>query len=85
MLDAVAQGRKAGLLPPVIRVRTMPPSEQSKRRYVELEKRRNQRATELEIDPTLIASRATLTSLSQDWDEASIELMNWQRTLLQDS
>lgn len=85
VLDAVAQGRKAGLLPPVIRVRTMPPSEQSKRRYVELEKRRNQRATELEIDPTLIASRATLTSLSQDWDEASIELMNWQRTLLQDS
>ena len=52
------------------------------RRFAELEKRRNERATELGMDPTVIASRATLAALAQDEDEASNDLMKWQRELL---
>jgi hypothetical protein len=52
------------------------------RRYCELEKRRNTRAHELGIDPTLIASRATLSELAHDWNQHAPELMNWQRELL---
>lgn len=82
ILDAIQQGRKAHPLPSVIRVRATPPTEASKRRFAELEKRRNQRATELAMDATVIASRATLAALAQDWDQASGELMSWQRELL---
>jgi ribonuclease D len=84
VLEAVARGRKASPLPQVIRIRAVPPTEQSKRRFAELEKRRNARAEELQIDPTLIASKATLAALSQDWDEAAPDLMHWQRELLKD-
>ena len=48
----------------------------------ELEKRRNERASELQMDPTVIASRATLAALAQDGDEAANDLMKWQRELL---
>ena len=37
---------------------------------------------QLGIDPTLIASRATLGELARDWDQHAPELMNWQRELL---
>ncbi len=83
LLDALQRGRKAHPLPTVIRIRSSPPSEQSKRRFVELTKRRDEKAAELKIDPTLIASRATLAALSQDWDTALGDLMKWQRQLLQ--
>ena len=52
-------------------------------RYRELEKRRNAHAHKLGIDPTLIASRATLGALAHDWDRHAPELMNWQRELLE--
>jgi ribonuclease D len=51
-------------------------------RFRELEKRRDRRAEELGIDPTLIGSRATLLCLAHDWNHAQSELMNWQRNLL---
>jgi hypothetical protein len=47
-----------------------------------LERRRDQRATELDIDPTLIASRSTLMDLARDWDKYRAGLMSWQRALL---
>jgi hypothetical protein len=47
-----------------------------------LEKRRDAHAHQLGIDPTLIASRATLMELARDWDKHAPELMNWQRELL---
>lgn len=81
--ESVQQGRKTHPLPAVIRVRATPPSEASKRRFVELEKRRNHQATDLNMDPTLIASRATLAALAQDWDQAAPDLMRWQRLLLE--
>ena len=58
------------------------PTEAEMRRYRDLEKRRDPHAHELGIDPTLIASRATLSELARDWDQHAPELMNWQRELL---
>ncbi|WP_040550142.1 ribonuclease D [Pedosphaera parvula] len=57
-------------------------SEADRRRVEELQKRRDARATELGIDPTLIASRATLLDLAEDWDRHAPDLMNWQRELM---
>jgi ribonuclease D len=57
-------------------------TEAERRRFVQLEKRRNARAAELEIDPTLIASRAMLLALAAHWERASAELMQWQKELI---
>jgi ribonuclease D len=57
-------------------------NETERRRFVELENRRNQKAAELQLDPTLIASRATLLALAGDWARHKVELMDWQRELL---
>jgi ribonuclease D len=58
------------------------PTEAEKRRCAQLEKRRDLRARELNLDPTLIASRSVLWDLARDWDKASADLMTWQRELL---
>jgi ribonuclease D len=58
------------------------PGEAEMRRFRELEKRRDAHAQQLILDPTLIASRATLGDLARDWDRHAPELMNWQRELL---
>ena len=50
---------------------------------MEFQKRRDARATELQLDPTLIASRATLSDLARNWDKYVKELMKWQRDLLE--
>jgi ribonuclease D len=57
-------------------------SDATKRRMAELQKKRDARATELGIDPTLIASRAVLLDLAEDWARHQAELMAWQRELL---
>jgi ribonuclease D len=57
-------------------------SEEERKRFELLQKRRDKRAVELEIDPTLIASRATLLQLAQDFEGHRKELMHWQRELL---
>ena len=59
------------------------PTEAERKRFLELQKRRDARAVELGIDPTLIASRATLSDLALSWDEHSAGLMRWQKELLQ--
>lgn len=58
------------------------PSEAERRRFLELQHRRDTRASELGIDPTLIASRAVLSDLARKWEKHSSELMKWQRDLL---
>jgi ribonuclease D len=68
--------------PEILRRKFHRPTEMEMRRYSELEKCRNTRAHELGIDPTLIASRATLGELAHDWDKHAPELMNWQLELL---
>jgi hypothetical protein len=60
-------------------------TEAERRRFVELEQRRNARAAELEIDPTLIASRATLLALASHWEQAAAGLMSWQKEILEAS
>ena len=39
-------------------------------------------AAELDIDPTLIASRAMMVLLAKDWETHQRGLMQWQRELL---
>jgi ribonuclease D len=84
LLEAV----KAGLAipavehPEIIRHTISRPNEAEFRRFQELEKIRNRHAHELSIDPTLIASKATLGDLARDWDRHAPDLMNWQRELL---
>ena len=58
------------------------PSDAEHRRTLELQKRRDAQAQALGIDPTLIASRATLLALAQNGDQQTGGLMNWQRELL---
>ena len=77
-----ALGISAEHHPRILRSVSRRPSEGEKRRFLELQKWRDARATELGIDPTLIASRATLSDLAHDWDKHAGELMNWQRALL---
>jgi ribonuclease D len=57
-------------------------TEAERRRFAELEERRNLRAAQLEIDPTLIASRATLLALAHNWERATAGLMAWQKEIL---
>jgi ribonuclease D len=50
-----------------------------------LRHRRDRAANRLAIDPTLIASRATLVALAADGEQALAELLPWQRDLLTNS
>jgi ribonuclease D len=59
------------------------PTETEKKRFIELQKKRDAKAAELGIDPTLIASRAVMSDLAHDWNKHEKELMNWQRRLLE--
>ena len=68
--------------PKILHRITRRPSEGEKRRFVDLQKRRDARAAPLGIDPTLIASRGMLSDLAHDWDAHASELMTWQRDLL---
>ena len=68
--------------PKILRPVGRKPSEVQRRRFLELQKHRDTRAAELGIDPTLIASRATLSDLAHNWETHSAELMNWQKQLL---
>jgi ribonuclease D len=58
------------------------PTDAERKRFLELQKRRDAHAHQLGIDPTLIASRGTLSDLARHWDKHAGGLMNWQRELL---
>ncbi|MBI2946546.1 MAG: HRDC domain-containing protein [Verrucomicrobia bacterium] len=53
-------------------------------RFEEFKRRRDERAGELKIDPSLIASRAALVALALDGDGRTGELMTWQLEVLRD-
>lgn len=61
------------------------PTQPERNRFLALQARRDARAAELGIDPTLIASRATLSELAADWSKHSADLLGWQRRLLADT
>ena len=58
-------------------------SESEKNRIEELKKIRDSKADTLGLDPTLIASKATLVALARDWENQLSQLMGWQRRLIQ--
>lgn len=68
--------------PKILRYISRHPSDGEKRRFLELQTRRDLCAVKLGLDPTLIASRATLSNLAHDWETHQTELMSWQRQLL---
>ena len=68
--------------PDYLRTKSHRQTELERRRFSELEKRRDVRAAELGIDPTLIASRAALLALASHWEQAAADLMTWQKELL---
>jgi ribonuclease D len=84
LAKAVANGVgiSADKLPKILQRANHRPTDAERKRFVELQKRRDARAHELGIDPTLIASRGTLSDLARNWEKYSGELMNWQRELL---
>ncbi len=84
LLKAVAAG--LGLSPEqhpkILRSISRRPSEGERRRFLDLQARRDAQAARLGIDPTLIASRAMLSDLAHNWDKHQDDLMVWQRKLL---
>jgi len=82
ILEAIEKGLAAGNLPAVLRSQPYRQNESEKRKMQEFERLRDRRAAELDIDPTLIASRAMLVLLAKDWNKHQQELMKWQRELL---
>jgi ribonuclease D len=69
--------------PEVLRHYYQRPNEAEFKRYRELEKIRDERANDLGLDSSLIASRPVLGDLARDWENSAPLLMNWQRELLQ--
>ncbi len=61
--------------------KTRPPRP-PKDRLTELRERRDRHAANLEVDPSLIASRHMLELLAEDWESNQSKLMEWQRALL---
>ncbi|HEV2392810.1 MAG TPA: HRDC domain-containing protein [Verrucomicrobiae bacterium] len=84
LLKAIACGLKipAQEHPEILRVIGRRPNEAERRRFLELQKRRDAGAADLDIDPTLIASRGSLSDLAHNWDKHAPALMSWQRELL---
>lgn len=85
LVRAIQRGMNVQEKPQQVRSVHYRQSADEKRRYHELEKRRNKKATELGLDPTLIASRATLVQLARSEAEANGNgLMEWQKELLEE-
>ncbi|MCD6052804.1 MAG: hypothetical protein K0Q55_4226, partial [Verrucomicrobia bacterium] len=57
-------------------------TEEQKQLAAQFQEKRDKVAAELELDPTLIASRGTLEALARDPDKTLPEMMKWQRELL---
>jgi ribonuclease D len=75
-------GVAADKFPKIVERTNHRPTEAERRRFMDLQKRRDAQAQALGIDPTLIASRGTMSDLARNWERYSAELMNWQRELL---
>jgi ribonuclease D len=80
--QAVARGLASENPPGPLKRRGRRQTEAEKRLLRDLERRRNQRAAQLDLDPTLIASRSLLVQLAADWERHQELLMKWQRELL---
>ena len=81
LIKSVQKGVHSPDKPQLLRTSHYRQSADEKRRYHELEKKRNKRAHDLGVDPTIIASRAELVQLARD-GSLDGELMEWQSELL---
>ena len=81
-VKAVQRGLHSADKPQLIRTPHYRQTAEEKRHYHELEKRRNHHAHDLDIDPTIIASRALLVQLARNGGLSHGELMPWQSELL---
>lgn len=91
-----SQRRRRSLLAAVEKGLALPPNEwptlrkstfnhptmAEQRRFNLLKEKRDRVALELQIDPTLIASRGGLVVLAKDWEIHSADLMKWQKEAL---
>ncbi len=75
-------GVSADKFPKILQRTNHRPTEAERKRFMEMQTRRDAQAQKLGIDPTLIASRGTLSDLARNWEKYSKDLMNWQRELL---
>ena len=82
LVKAVQRGVNSQEKPQLIRTSHYRQTAEEKRRYHDLEKKRNKRAHDLGIDPTIIASRADLVELARNGTEENNRLMKWQSELL---
>lgn len=82
LVKAVQKGLNSSDRPQVLRTTHYRQTAEEKRRYHELEKKRNKRAHDLGIDPTIIASRAELVQLARNGASGDNGLMAWQSDLL---
>jgi ribonuclease D len=85
LVRAAQRGLHSPDKPQLIRATHYRQSAEEKRRYHELEKKRNRRAHDLGIDPTIIASRGDLVQLARNGasPESEVIMMNWQSELLE--
>jgi ribonuclease D len=84
VLHALARGQAVPISerPEILRQPQRHATLAERRRFNELKHRRDRQAEGLQIDPSLIASRATLENLARDGSASAGELMRWQRELL---
>ena len=84
LLKAIELGRKIHALdfPDIPRPEWRRVTESEKQRFKELKKKRDDVASNLGLDATLIASKSDLMELSRDAGAAPGLLMNWQSQLL---
>lgn len=84
LMEAIDRGLKTppSERPPLLASARVRPSEAEQQRAKQFQQRRDQNAMKLGIDPTVIAPRATLLRLAQDWEQHQKDLMHWQRELL---
>jgi ribonuclease D len=86
--EGVLQAVMRGLLvpadecPQILRGVSYHPTDAERARFDRFKAQRDRRATELGIDPTIIASKLTLELLSRKNSEPAKLLQNWQRGLL---
>jgi ribonuclease D len=58
-------------------------TKEQQKRFGQLKEFRDRRATELGLDPTIIANKADLVLLAKGMSPAQAELMSWQRKVLE--
>lgn len=86
LAEAVARARalpEAALPEREVSPRPPRPDPAMLRRGDALRRRRDLRAAELAIEPTLIANKAEIAALAEDWDLGVAAMMSWQAALLE--